>query len=213
MRNIWFAVVLTPILASCGVVATGMAAGNAYSIADINRRLADFELVVMDKDCGDDMRRPDSETVTVGSKVFLYGKPRQANNESYAVLVPLHKHSGALLQLASTRESFKMIPEKFSHLMRVAPFESGSYVFQVPDGRYRLLIVDAKIKKVSLGRQAVYTHYVATIQTSEQKTPLPTHVRRGDDWDVSAVQTTRLFKILPALTTPSSTNWKQRSKK
>ena len=196
-----------PMLHSCGVVATGIAVSNVGSIAEINRRLTDFELMEMESDVGQHMRQEDTETITVDDTVYYNGKPRQTRSDSYAVIAPAHKHAGVLLQLASTRKSFQMIPEKFSHLMRVAPLHEGRYVFHAPAGDYSLLIVNNRLATTASSAGVQRSHYIAAIRTSAARNPHPTYRRSNDNWSLSAEQTTKLFAELPDLLPPPRQNW------
>ena len=202
-----------PMFTSCGVVATGMAAGNAFSINEINRRLAFFELLEMETDVGQMMRQGDTETITVGDTVLHNGKARQAHSDSYAVIVPVHKHAGILLQLASTRKSFRLIKEKFSHLMRVAPNTDGRYVFRAPAGAYRLLVVNNRLEKFMSGSRVTKnvstSHYLGALRTDNAKSPPPTNRNASTPWNQSAEQMTKLYAKLPPLLPPHNKNWQR----
>lgn len=204
-------------LTSCGVVAIGVAAGNASSISDINLRLSIFEILEMDRDLSAQMHAPDSETITLRDEVFDDGEPKKTRNDSYAILVPTHKHAGILLRLASTRETLRTIPEKFSYLMRVARKIDGSYTFRAPAGSYRALIVNNRLVKRLTGSKAGQpveltlepSFYTTSFRTGDAKIPSPTKLRSSGTWSNGGEELTTLHAQLPELERPEGPNFKR----
>ena len=200
-------------LTSCGVVATGMAAGNASSISDINRRLSIFELLEMDRDLSAQMHAPDSETITLSDAVFDDGNPKKTRDDSYAVLVPTHKHAGVLLRLASTRKTLRTIPDKFSYLMRVARKNDGGYTFRAPAGSYRALIVNSRLVKRLNGSEVGLTvapsFYTTSLRTGDAKIPSATKLRSSATWSNGGEELTKLHAQLPELERPKGPSFRR----
>ena len=200
-------------LTSCGVVATGLAAGNAVAISNINRRLSTFEILEMDRDLSAQMHAPDSETITLSDEVFKDGEPNKTRDDSYAVLVPTHKHAGVLLRWASTRETMRTIPEKFSYLMRVARKKNGGYSFRVPAGSYRALIVNSRLVKRLNGSEVELTlapsFYTTSLRTGDAKIPSATRLRSSAKWSNGGEELTTLHAQLPELERPEGPTFKR----